>query len=198
MIFVDESEFVPERLWTNTILPLNMQTKTSLLAATTPQDNTTFHAALLNLIDPSTGKPVFNVVNLVEVCPKCLLTDKPWKCTHRSDQISGSKSQYDRDITLLMFRNAQSTAVRELFGQQTQSKDNLLQDEWIERFYKSSATFEHSVRALYMGVDPGGGGSGQMGVCVIAEVRPSPADARLAVSFSVSTDLFFFFIQIHC
>lgn len=36
-----------------------MQDKTSILAATTPQDNSTYHSFLISVRDPDTGKRIF-------------------------------------------------------------------------------------------------------------------------------------------
>lgn len=156
---------MPESLWTNTILPLNMQPKTSILAATSPQDNTSFHAFMINVVDPSTNERVFNVVNLVEVCKACLETETPWKCVHTQDRLSGSKSKAARDQTSLFYRNGQGAVqARELFGIASKNNTGLLPPAHVEMFFKSSVHISAPVPVLYLAIDPGGGGSGEMGV----------------------------------
>lgn len=163
-----------------------MQDKTSILAATTPQDNTTYHAFLINVLDPDTNERIFNVVNLIEVCKACKKTDKPWKCTHMADRISGSKSQASRDQTLLFYRDGQqAVALRELFGEQSKNTSGLLPEPWIERFLKSEIHIKDPVRALYLAVDPGGGGPGELGIVGIVETLSVEYGARLAVRRSV-------------
>ena len=159
-----------------------MQKKTAVLAATTPQDDTTFHAFMINAIDDNTGKPIFNVVNLVEVCAECLKTDKPWKCPHTMDRISGSKSKADRDITLKLIRD-EGVRMREMFGQQTKADNKWLKDEWMQRFHNSKVPIDHPVRAVYMGIDPGGGGDSEMALTAIAETYSKEFGTRLAVRF---------------
>ena len=95
-----------------------MQDKTSILAATTPQDSNTYHSFLINVKDPETGKLLFNVVLLIEVCKACRQPGKKaWKCTHKLGAMSGNKSAAKRNETLLFYRaEDKAIAQRELFG----------------------------------------------------------------------------------
>lgn len=170
-----------------------MQDKTSILAATTPQDNSTFHSHLINVRDPETGKRIFNVVNLVEVCKSCLKSSKPWKCSHMSDRISGSKSEAARKQTMLFYRPGQKhVAMRELMGQQASDTSGLIPDEWIKTFHNSTVDIKDRPRAIYLGIDPGGGGPGELGVIGIAETLSPEHGARLAVS-AVCVWCYFYF-----
>ena len=138
------------------------------------------------MLDPDTNERIFNVVNLIEVCKACKKTDKPWKCTHMADRISGSKSQASRDQTLLFYRDGQqAVALRELFGEQSKNTSGLLPEPWIERFLKSEIHIKDPVRALYLAVDPGGGGPGELGIVGIVETLSVEYGARLAVRRSV-------------
>jgi hypothetical protein len=186
VIFVDESEFVPESLWINTILPLMMQPKTSILAATSPQDNTSYHAFMINVTDKSTGQKVFNVVNLMEVCDACLKTETPWTCVHAQDRLSWSKSKAARDETSLFYRKGQDAVRgRELFGIANKNTSNLLPSTHVDLFFNSSIHITEPARVLYLAIDPGGGGPGELGLVgvVDANVMVGPAGgSRLAVS----------------
>jgi hypothetical protein len=160
-----------------------MQEKTSLLAATTPQDNTTYNSFLITLKDPETQEHVFNVVNLFEVCPACLAGDKPWQCTHTPDKISGSKTRKSRAITSLFYGDGdEAIGGRELYGVGNKASNNLLLSKVIERFRASSVKVVDQVRALYLAIDPGGGGPGDLGIVGIVETN-SERGPRLAVSF---------------
>lgn len=175
--------------------------QTSILAATTPQDNSTYHAYLINVKDPETGKRVFNVVNLVEVCKACLASAKPWKCTHMSERISGSKSEAARRQTMLFYRPGQKhVAMRELMGQQASGNGGLLASEWVEAFHASEVLLRDRPRAIYLGIDPGGGGPGELGVVGIVETMSMERGAQLAVGFlffrPLSILFFYCFIRI--
>lgn len=186
MIFVDESEFVPESLWINTILPLMMQPKTSILAATSPQDNTSYHAFMMNATDKSTGRRIFNVVNLVEVCEVCAATETPWTCVHAQDRLSWSKSAAARNETAAFYRKGQDAVRgRELFGIANKNTSNLLPPTHVDLFFNSSVEVREPARVLYLAIDPGGGGPGELGMVGLVESHVSSgpaAGARLVVS----------------
>jgi hypothetical protein len=74
--------------------------------------------------------------------------------------------------------------MRELFGQQNQNTSGLLHDAWMEKLLVSEIHIEDPVRCLYMAVDPGGGGPGELGVIGIVETISPKYGARLAVIFS--------------
>lgn len=159
-----------------------MQDKTSILAATTPQDNSTYHAFLIEVRDPDTGKRIFNVVNLVEVCKACRRSAKPWKCTHMSDRISTVKSEAARRQTMLFYRAGQKhVAQRELMGQSATNSGSVLHEDWIQAFGASSIPLVTQPRCIYLAIDPGGGGPGELGIIAMVETA-SREGTRLAVS----------------
>lgn len=124
-------------------------------------------------------------MNLFEVCKACLAGKTPWKCTHNQDRISASKSKAARDQTLALYRDGQqAVALRELFGQASKNTTNLIPTEHSDLFLKSAVHITSPVRALYIGIDPGGGGPGELGVVGIAEtfdLQGSIPGPRLAV-----------------
>jgi hypothetical protein len=161
---------------------LYMQEKTSILAATTPQDNTSYNSFLINLKDPETKESIFNVVNLFEVCIKCRAGDKPWQCTHQPDRISGSKTRKSRTLAQLFYSDGDAeVGGRELFGIGNKNTNNLLLTRVIQRFRKSTCRIQRRVRALYLAIDPGGGGPGDLGIVGLAEINGDEGP-RLAVS----------------
>lgn len=160
-----------------------MQEKTSILAATTPQDNTTYNAYLINLKDPETGESIFNVVHLFEVCDDCRGTPHAWQCNHAPDRISGSKTRKSRTESLLFYQDGdEEIGGRELFGVGNKNSNNLLLSEVITKFRESVVEIRNPVRALYLGIDPGGGGPGDLGICGIVETM-TESGSFLAVSF---------------
>lgn len=178
---MDESEFVSEQLWLNTIWPLYMQKKTSVLAATSPQGSNSYNNYLLGLKNPTTGKNIFNVVLLKEICKACRGTDKAWKCEHKSTAMSGNKSAAKRKDTLSFYRsNQKHIAMRELYGKASDGNGGLIPERLIKRLKESSVPIDKPARAVYIGVDPGGGGDGKTGLCAIVETL-TDRGAKLAV-----------------
>lgn len=183
-MIVDESEFVPEELWTNTIFPLNMEFQNSIIAATSPQSEDSYNHFLINLINPVTKKHAYNVVYLYEVCKACLDAGKPWKCTHNQEQLSASKNQATVDEVRAAYRPGQTAAkLRETFGVTTGGNDKIIQAEYITAFFNERVKIDGKPRCIYLAIDPTGGGDSELGVVGIVETS-SEQGAKLAVSLS--------------
>lgn len=150
-----------------------MQDKTSLLAATTPQDSSTYHNFLITRKDPNRpDKLLFNVVELMEICKACKQTNKPWTCTHKSYNISGSKSVAKREETLALYpENKKFLALRELFGQAAGGSSGLLSQEGIDQLHSHFVDLDHKAQCIYLSIDPGGGGDGRMGLTAMVDAN---------------------------
>lgn len=169
-----------------------MQEKTAILAATTPQDNSTYHSFLISRKDPDRPEqPLFNVVNLMEICKKCRNeSDKPWKCTHKAYNTSSNKGRSKIKETLTLYRdNQKHVAMRELFGQAASGTGGLLPAEYIEQFKNSISALETPPRCIYLGIDPSGGGLGELGVVAMVE-DISARGMRFVVSTSRMCSVF--------
>ena len=92
MIVVDEAAYISYDLLAQTIIPVLMQSKTCLIAITTPRESEHFFSALLRLIDPKSKKPIFNVLRIGDPCEECKKTETPWLCSHKMDELPPWKS----------------------------------------------------------------------------------------------------------
>jgi hypothetical protein len=183
-VIVDESEFVSETLWTNTIFPLNMEFRNSIIAATSPQSEDSFNHHLITLKDKNTGKNLFPVVYLFEVCDACTKAGKQAKCTHMGDQLSDSKRQDAVDAVRQAYRASQSAAkLRETFGVTTSSIERVVPAQYVERFFSNTIDIDDHPRCIYMAIDPSGGGDSEMGVVAICESFTMQSFMKLAVGF---------------
>lgn len=170
-------------MFTNTIFPLNMEFRNSIIAATSPQSEDSFNHHLINLRNPITNQLVYNVVYLYEVCKPCLDAGKPWKCTHMQEQLSDSKRQDTVDEVRLGYRAGQTAAkLRETFGVTTSGGNRLIPDQYISQFFAKVIEVDPQPRCIYMGIDPSGGGDSEMGVVAIVESFTAKDFMKLAVS----------------
>lgn len=167
-----------------------MQDKTAILAATTPQDNSTYHSFLISRRDPDRPEQLlFNVVNLIEICKACKKSEKPWKCEHKSYNTSSNKSTAKRRETELLYPpNKKHIAMRELFGQAAGGSGGLIPDDDIQVLHSNICSIELPPRAIYLGIDPGGGGPGELGIVAMVETM-TPEGPRTVVR------IIFFLIQ---
>lgn len=174
---------MPRKLWLELILPLNLQKKTSLLAATSPKGaGDSYCSYLLKLKDGN--EPVFNVINLHEICRACREA-KLYECDHKQMIRSTNKSAKKQRLTLLMYgQGNEETAGEELLGQERTSKGGIIPDEFVDQFKHNICELSHRPRAVYCSFDPGGGSvSGQLGITVIVEINTITEGVKLVVSF---------------
>jgi len=162
-----------------------MQEKTAILAATTPQDNSTYHSFLISRRDPDRPEErLFNVVDLMEICKACKESEKPYRCTHKAYNTSSNKGRSQIKETLALYRdNQRHVAMRELFGQAASGAGGLFPQEYIDRFTNAVDSLDVAPRCIYLGIDPSGGGIGEMGVVAMIETA-GPNGMRFMVSMS--------------
>jgi hypothetical protein len=62
----------------DTIIPVLGQGKTAFVAISTALDDNNSYTILTKLEDSDTGKPLFCVIRVGQVCDACKKTDTPW------------------------------------------------------------------------------------------------------------------------
>jgi hypothetical protein len=115
-----------------------MEYRNSIIAATSPQTEDSYNHHLITLINPLTGRNIYNVVYLYEVCQACLDAGKAYKCTHNQEQLSDSKRQETVDEVRSAYRAGQTAAkLRETFGVTTSGTDRLIPQDYVTKFFNT-------------------------------------------------------------
>jgi hypothetical protein len=182
---------VPRALWTDLILPLNMQEKTALLAATSPKGAASSYCSLLLNVKDENGEHLFNVVRASESCKDCLAKGVSETCTHKALARSKNKSAKKMKNTFLMYGDTDyDKAMEEMYGQESKSKGGVIPESKVQEFKKNIRQLTHRPRCVYISIDPGGGGnSSEMGVIVAAEINSPSNGIKLVVCFFTSFSL---------
>jgi hypothetical protein len=185
LIFIDEANFISRALWTELILPLNLQEKTSLIAASSPKGSAnTFASRLIEARSKVDGKLIFNVVRAVEVCKKCLQNGTPETCNHDPLSRSFNKSQRKAQDTMAIYGDGDDydVGMEENLGIESKSKGGIIPNVMVEEFKENIAAFNMRPRCIYLSIDPGGGGKGsQIGVVIAAEMNTPSKGVVLTV-----------------
>jgi hypothetical protein len=181
VIFLDELAFMPPNVIISLILPLLPRKNTSIITATSmPLENLVFEH-LMNAKNPMSDEPIFSVVKVDEVCKACRAAGTSLSCMHKLHKMSGNKSVGTRAATLALFpAGNRSQAEKELLNVDTGAGNHLLKESDINKFINSMIHVTKKPRCIYIGIDPGGGGLGHMGLCAIAE-QPTVDGDTLAV-----------------
>jgi len=84
---------------------------------------------------------------------------------------------------MLFYREGQKhVAQRELMGQSASNAGSVIHDTWIDTFAESSIPIVTAPRCIYLSIDPGGGGPGELGIIAMVETS-TVHGTRLTVSF---------------
>lgn len=98
---------------------------------------------------------------------------------------------------MLFYRPGQKhIAMRELMGQQSTENGGLIPISWIDQLHASEIDVQDRPRCIYLGIDPGGGGPGELGVIGLIETLHPEYGTRLAVSFCFLCLCFFYWPKI--
>lgn len=178
------------------ILPLNLQEKTSLIAASSPKGSAnTFASRLIEARSKVDGELIFNVVRAVEVCKRCLEKGTPESCNHDPLSRSFNKSQRKAQDTMAFYGDGDDYAVgmEENLGIESKSNGGIIPNFMVDDFKENIMSFNMRPRCVYLSIDPGGGGKGsQIGVIIAAEINtPSKGVTLTVIYFQISSFNFF-------
>ncbi len=131
---IDEAAYISHELLIKTIIPVLAQSHTCLIAITTPRSSEHFFSALLKLVDPATGKPIFNVLRIGNPCDVCKQTDKPWLCTHKTDELPPWKSFRKQNKYASVYEGHEEDNIREQWGMEADSHSRAFNKHIVDRF----------------------------------------------------------------
>jgi hypothetical protein len=167
---VDECAWLPYQVFRENLLPLLQQKKTSLIAASTALGDRNYFSTLCKLKDPATGKLVFNVCQVSQICKDCRATETPQDCTHLNYKMPAWKSAKRTDKLRLLYAGNDHEFMREIKGEIANEAQGAYASGLIKRFMELPLfTLRQVPKALYWGIDPGGGGPGETGHALIVD-----------------------------
>lgn len=107
----------------------------------------------------------------IDICKACKKSASPWDCNHKPDSIGEWKSERKIQESMLFYKPEQRhLMMRELRGVPTDANRELLMRDVRERFRNAPPLqIKQAPRAIYLGIDPGGGGPGEMGIVATIE-----------------------------
>ncbi|KAK3251047.1 hypothetical protein CYMTET_39591 [Cymbomonas tetramitiformis] len=163
-----------------------------MLAISTPLDENNFYSTLLNMKDPVTRGPMFNVLEIKLICDVCSAKGVKDVCVHRRELIPPWKSDHRREsMTKALFESQPRMYMQEQLGISSSTDARCFDVAAIDDFGKSKVRLEGDPKHVFVGIDTCGGGSNFMalvsgayswdGILQILAVDTSPitSDAQL-------------------
>lgn len=143
------------------------QSHTCLIAITTPRSSEHFFSALLKLIDPSTGKPIFNVLRIGNPCDPCKNSDKPWLCTHKTDELPPWKSFRKQNKYSRVYEGGhEEDNIREQWGMEADSFTRAFNKHIVDKFKELPPVPPPDVPPPWIAIASDPAGAGESGFSI--------------------------------
>jgi len=116
-------------------------------------------------------KTLFNVVRVGAVCAECAAGDTPWMCQHCLADLPSWRSADKVKRLKVVYEGDPDSVMNEFGGEDTCTA----RYRFPEAMIKLLANREHFLvteppRAIYVGIDPTGGGPSELAVTAMADV----------------------------
>ncbi len=150
-----------------------MQRLTSLLMLSTPSgdEGQSYFTRLMVLKDDATDKPFFNVVRIGVSCEDCEAAGTPWLCNHVQQENPWMSSKKKRRLTKF-YEGKEDRHKQENYGMVVGNSDMAYKEEIVAALYtRDIFRVEAPPRALYLAIDPSGGGKSDMAFTLAFENR---------------------------
>lgn len=114
------------------------------------------------------GSPLFVTLEVSLVCDACKQSDHPERCPHMTDEIPPWKSVAKFDMVKQIYGDQVDLLQRESMGVITQDLQSVFKSKYVDKMFNS---MDHELQKpplfVFVGCDPNGGGSSQMGLVSI-------------------------------
>ena len=167
ILYLEEAAFMSMDVFYEIVTPLLEMQSTSLIAISTPQDSTNFYSELFELKDHE-GNPMFNTIKISLICDKCMKSDKPEQCTHRTHLLPPWKSRAKLSMVREIYGDQTALLQRESLGAITQDAASVFPEEEITVTFAKALVDSPTMtpRTVYVSCDPTGGGASRM--CLVS------------------------------
>jgi len=165
LIVIDEAAHISLDLFYETIVPMLELTNTALLAISTPLDEFNYYSKLVEQKDEH-GEPFFKTIKAGRVCDDCSRLDyeQMIKCQHVEDTAHW-KNKTKLGRLQILFEGDEARGLRELGGIAASDFTPCFAKEYINTLFENEAwNTIVSPEALYLTVDPNGGGASKMAI----------------------------------
>jgi hypothetical protein len=165
VIVIDEAAHISLDLFYETILPMLELTETALLAISTPLDEFNYYSKLVEQKDEN-GEPFFMTIKAGRVCDDCsrLPYEQMIKCDH---VVDGAHWKNPRKLKRLkvLYDGDEARGLRELGGIPASDFTACFQKNDIETIFTNQRRHPLAAPdAIFVTIDPNGGGVSKMGV----------------------------------
>lgn len=154
-IVVDEISFVKPVILEDVVCPLMTVEHTSVMALTSPVDETNAASRLIDILDPLTGQPVFLALSSA-MCTPCLRDPGVQRCPHKRPRLPGQLSGAGVRAARAVLGDGSVKTRRELEGQMAGEREYLLRP-FVDDLRQRERWLLRSPTLVFTFVDPSPG-----------------------------------------
>lgn len=162
---IDEAAHIDPALFFKVIVPILSMSKTSLLCLSSPEGESNYFSALMNL-KKDNGDPFFNVISCWQICEECLKLErvKQINCNHIKSTAHWLSSKKIKELKQL-YKASPEDAIREFGGVVVSNFLPALRKEEIALcFAAERVQTESAPKYVFTACDPSGGGPSHMSI----------------------------------
>jgi hypothetical protein len=157
-------------MWFDLILPVNMQKKTSLIAASSPKGATRSYFGKMIKRQRKDGSFIFNSVRAPEICEECFKKREFEICPHGQHNRSTNKSTTKMTDAKILYEDEPTRAKEELGGAEVALGGDFFSEEQVDSIRQNCVKLTKKPRCVYLSMDPGGGSiTSELGIIIACE-----------------------------
>lgn len=170
ILILEEAAYVDPGFFYETVAPLLIVGRTSLLAISTLTSEINFYTRLIKMIDKSTGLPIFENLQIRLACDACIEDGKAESCKHMLHLVPRWQDSERHMRLKVVMQDRPDLIISELSGLAFDSLQQCFRPSDIDHIFEVGDIRVKESDVIYIMVDPAAGGP-QSDYCVLSFVR---------------------------
>lgn len=186
ILILEEAAYCDPEFFYETMAPILLIERTSLLAISTLTSEINFYTRLIKMRDTTTGEPIFHTMQIQLACDKCKEDGKAESCVHLLHLAPRWQSTERHRRLKTIMQDRPDLIQSELAGLAFDSLQQAFAASDIDKMFCSSSPLPVFQQEIYIIVDPAAGGP-TSDYCILALTRERGIVTVSFRSFDISS-----------
>lgn len=158
VLILEEAAYCDPGFFYETVAPLMLIGRTSMLCISTLTSSINFYTRLLRMRDPKTNQPIFQSFSVELACESCKEEGKAASCVHMLHLVPAWQSSEKHERLHIVMQDRPDLIQSELSGLAFDSLQQAFRPKDIEEMLNTTAPEPVMYEPIYIFVDPAAGG----------------------------------------
>ena len=158
VLILEEAAYCDPNFFYETLAPILLIDRTSLLAISTLTSEINFYSRLMKLRDSATGRAIFTIMQIQLACEKCIEAGKSTECVHLLHLAPRWQSTERHRRLKTIMQDRPDLIQSELAGLAFDSLQQAFASADIERMFSQEVPPAQFGQPIYTVIDPAAGG----------------------------------------